>query len=125
MKQNPTTSIRMVSRKIHIHKSTVESIVHDEWLHPYRVQPIQVLEPGDYDKRIEFVKWYLQESAENPNFAASVLLTVEVVFSLEDMKFLKMSFSFIKYLFFHFNGNVNFTLNLWRCHLRQFNALNI
>ena len=44
---------------------------------------------------------------------------------LKLLSFLKMSFSFIKYLFFHFNRNVNFTLNLWRCHLSQFNALNI
>ncbi|GFW83395.1 DUF4817 domain-containing protein [Trichonephila clavipes] len=83
LERNPSTSTRVVSRETHIPQATVWRITHDEGLHPYHLQRVQALELGDYNKRMDFARWFLHESNADRNFAASVLFTDEATFSLE------------------------------------------
>ncbi|GFV63403.1 transposable element tc3 transposase [Trichonephila clavipes] len=83
LERNPSTSTRVVSRETHIPQATVWRIAHDEGLHPYHLQRVQALELGDYNKRMDFARWFLHESNADRNFAASVLFTDEATFSLE------------------------------------------
>lgn len=85
VEHNPSTSTRAVSRNTHIPQSTIWRIVHDGGLHSFHLQRVRTLEPEDYNKIIEFSKWYLQETATDRNFAASVFFTDEAAFSLEDV----------------------------------------
>ncbi|GFY16742.1 transposable element Tcb1 transposase [Trichonephila clavipes] len=85
LERNPSTSRRVVSRETHIPQATVWHIAHDEGLHPYHLQRVQALELGDYNKRMDFARWFLHESNADRNFAASVLFTDEATFSLEGM----------------------------------------
>ncbi|GFX01191.1 uncharacterized protein TNCV_4581571 [Trichonephila clavipes] len=64
-------------------QATVWRIAHDEGLHPYHLQRVQAVELGDYNKRMDFARWFLHESNADRNFAASVLFTDEATFSLE------------------------------------------
>ncbi|GBM83945.1 hypothetical protein AVEN_74044-1 [Araneus ventricosus] len=83
VERNPSISTRVISLNAHIPQSTFWRTVHDEGLHPYHVQCVQALEPGDYNKSIEFARQYLQKCAANRNFAARVLFTDEATFSLD------------------------------------------
>ncbi|GFT86126.1 DUF4817 domain-containing protein [Trichonephila clavipes] len=83
LERNPSTSTRVVSRETHIPQATVWRIAHDEGLHPYHLQRVQALELGDYNKRMDFARWFLHESNADRNLAASVLFTDEATFSLE------------------------------------------
>ncbi|GFR08644.1 hypothetical protein TNCT_146841 [Trichonephila clavata] len=40
LQRNPSTSIRVVSREIHIPQTIVGRIVHDEGLYPYHLQRV-------------------------------------------------------------------------------------
>ncbi|GFV82005.1 DUF4817 domain-containing protein [Trichonephila clavipes] len=83
LERSPSTSTRVVSRETHILQATVWRIAHDEGLHPYHLQRVQALELGDYNKHMDFARWFLHESNADRNFAASVLFTDEATFSLE------------------------------------------
>ncbi|GFX07272.1 uncharacterized protein TNCV_2972491 [Trichonephila clavipes] len=77
LERNPSTSTRVVSRETHIPQATVWRIAHDEGLHPYHLQRVQALELGDYNKRMDFARWFLHESNADRNFAEhSVYLTL-------------------------------------------------
>ncbi|GFY18952.1 DUF4817 domain-containing protein [Trichonephila clavipes] len=84
LERNPSTSTRVVARDTHIPQATVWRIAHDEGLYPYHLQRIQALELGDYNKHMDFARWFLHESNADRNFAASVLFTDEATFSLEE-----------------------------------------
>lgn len=66
-----------------IHQSTGWRIVYDGGLHSFHLQRFQSLEPGNYNKRFEFPRGYLQESTADRNFEAFVLFTDETALSLE------------------------------------------
>ncbi|GBM05154.1 hypothetical protein AVEN_197716-1 [Araneus ventricosus] len=50
---------------------------------PYHVQRVQELTQRDYPRRVEFARWFLQQSAVNPDFGATVLFTNECTFTRE------------------------------------------
>ena len=42
---------------------------------------MQLLQPDDYRKRVEFAQWFMQKGAVDPIFPASVLFTDEALFT--------------------------------------------
>ncbi|GFV33184.1 uncharacterized protein TNCV_970381 [Trichonephila clavipes] len=60
-KCNGREALSVVSRETHIPQTTVWRIAHDEGLHPYHLQRVQALELGDYNKRMDFARWFLHE----------------------------------------------------------------
>ena len=44
---------------------------------------MQLLQPDDFPKHVEFAQWFMQKGAVDPIFPASVLLTDEASFTRE------------------------------------------
>ncbi|GBN39692.1 hypothetical protein AVEN_129169-1 [Araneus ventricosus] len=80
---HPSTSTRAVARQLHASHSTTWRVMKDESLHPYHVQRVQEPTQRDYPRRVEFVSWFLQQSAVNSDFGATVLFTDERTFIRE------------------------------------------
>lgn len=80
---DPGTSTRAIAAKTGVSQSIVHRILQEAKLHPYHVQRVQALSAGDYQQRQDFARWFLQQSAVAPNFAADVLFTDEATFTLE------------------------------------------
>lgn len=79
----PSTSTRTVARQVDTSQSMTWRVLKDEHLHPFHVQRVQKLSPGDYPNRIEFARWFLQQNALNPHFGRTVLFTDECTFTRE------------------------------------------
>lgn len=72
-----STSVRMVSRRTGIPKSSVHRILQVESYHPYHIQKVQELKPEDYPKRVLFCQEMLQKNREDDNFFNNILWTDE------------------------------------------------
>jgi len=49
--QNPTTSIRALSRMLDIHRCSVHRILHEHRMHAYHFRRVQCPMPKDYPRR--------------------------------------------------------------------------
>lgn len=56
VEENPTTSIRRMSRRTGVAKSTVHRILKRNNLYPYHVQRVQALLPSDFQRRVDFCR---------------------------------------------------------------------
>lgn len=83
VENDPGTSTRAIGARLGVSHSSVWRILHEDELHPYHVQRVQALSDGDYQQRVDFAGWFLQQIAAAPNFAADVLFTDEAMFTLE------------------------------------------
>lgn len=83
VERNPRTSIRAVASQLTISRNSVQRILNEENFHAYHLQRVQLLNPDDYPKRVRFAQWFLEESANDPNFPAYVLFTDEATFTRE------------------------------------------
>ena len=81
--ENPESSTRELSAAVNVSHSTVWRILREERMHPYHAQRVQGLEPSDYQARVNFSTWFLQQMAVDPDFCAHVLFTDECTFSRE------------------------------------------
>ncbi|XP_044260986.1 uncharacterized protein LOC123008968 [Tribolium madens] len=79
--QEPTTSIRTISRLYGESKSLVQRVLKENHQHPYHYTQVQYLQPQDYPARVEFCQWLLRQHADNPNFLDRVIFTVESCFT--------------------------------------------
>lgn len=82
---NPSTSTRSIARTTGVSKSTVWKILHEERLFPYHLQRTQALKAADYPRRVDFCRWFLQQSTLTPSFSANVLFTDEATFTRDGM----------------------------------------
>jgi hypothetical protein len=73
--QEPTTSIRTISRLYGVSKSLVQRVLKENHQHPYHYTQVQHLQPQDYPARVEFCQWLLRQHADNPNFLDRVIFT--------------------------------------------------
>lgn len=80
---DPETSTRKLERRLHISRATINNITRGENLHPYHMQKVHKLEPGDNALRIQFCRSILRLNQEDPNFLRSVLWTDESLFTRE------------------------------------------
>ena len=82
---NPNTSVRQAAQSVPVSKSSVHRIVKNYLkLYPYKIQLVQAIKPGDYEKREQF--------------ARTLLINVE-----QDSANLNRIFSLISF-FLHFRG---------------------
>jgi hypothetical protein len=79
--QEPTTSIRTISRLYGVSKSLVQRVLKENHQHPYHYTQVQHLQPQDYPARVEFCQWLLRQHADNPNFLDRVIFTDESCFT--------------------------------------------
>lgn len=54
----------------------------DLHLHPYKVQLVQKLEPGDHGMRRVYAKWVLEQQKQNPDFSYQIFFSDEAHFHL-------------------------------------------
>lgn len=80
---NPTDSVRNVARMLNISRSSTQRILKDNRYHAYHYTRVQNLLPQDYQARINFCTWILEQEQMDPNFLLKVLFTDESNFSRE------------------------------------------
>lgn len=79
--QNPSTSTRAVANQLGSSNSTVWSVMNDDGQHPFHLQKVQGLTPNDYEPRVHFDQWLLQNCNEVPDFPGLILFTDECCFA--------------------------------------------
>lgn len=83
IEETPTTSTRVIAQNFGCSKSTAWRILHDEKLHPFKLQKVQALNPQDFPHRVECSRWFLTKDIEEPGFLENVLFTDEASFTRE------------------------------------------
>ena len=56
IEDNPNTSTRAISQQLGVSQSSVCRILHDQRVHSYHLQSVQLLQPDDYLKRAELAQ---------------------------------------------------------------------
>jgi Transposase. len=78
---NPSSSTRRLSEQFNISHQSVWRVLHTNLLYPYHIQRVQPLLPRDFPARLDYCRWFLQKTAQNPNFTSKILFTDEATFS--------------------------------------------
>ena len=88
-KKNANTNFRLhkstreLSEAVSVYRNTVWRVLREEGMHPCHAQRVPGLEPADYQARVNFSTWFLQNTVVDPDFCAHVLFTDECTFSSE------------------------------------------
>ena len=61
---NPSNSIRRAAVECGVSTGTVHKILKKKKYKPYKLNKVQHLQPGDYDRRLEFCHLLLNEGAD-------------------------------------------------------------
>jgi len=77
---NPQTSQRRAARDLDISRSTLQHIMKDLNLKPYKPKLLQALNEDDPDRRMEFCEWILDTIEEDPTLLDRILWTDEAIF---------------------------------------------
>lgn len=77
VERDPSTSVRIMSRRTGISKSQVHRTLRSVGYHPFHIRKVQQLKPEDYNRRIQFCEEMLRRQAENENFFNQILWTDE------------------------------------------------
>ena len=78
---NSNLSVRRVANQLN--RGTVHKILNkDINLHPYRMKIVQELSPVDYDKRMSFSRWLLEQVIRDQFFVDDLITSDEAHFLL-------------------------------------------
>lgn len=80
---NPGTSTRRIGFEVGCCHTTVHRVLKDHHLHPFKLQKVQDLLPGDPMRRVEFCQWFLAQVERNPAFPGLICASDEKGFSRE------------------------------------------
>ncbi|KFM65972.1 hypothetical protein X975_19681, partial [Stegodyphus mimosarum] len=75
VEEAPEVSTRALAREMTSSKSTVHRLVRSERLHPFRYTTVEGLKPDDFQKRVAFCEWLLQQQNTYNGFIAHTLCT--------------------------------------------------
>lgn len=78
--EDPSTSVRAISRRTGIARSTAHRILRRNNLHPYHVQRVQALLPADFPRRMNFCREMLRRCQQDPQFFNNILWCDESCF---------------------------------------------
>ncbi|KAK3892905.1 hypothetical protein Pcinc_003271 [Petrolisthes cinctipes] len=82
IEENPGTSTRRRSRQLRISRTSLQRVLRNLNLFPYKVQLVQQLKPKDYQQRLQYAV-RIQELARNDrNFTQNLMMTDEAHFHL-------------------------------------------
>lgn len=82
--EHPTSSTRGAAAALGIdNHMVVFNALHRNNHHPFRYQRVQGLNPADFQPRVNFCDWLLQQSNQQRNFTSFILFTDEATFSKE------------------------------------------
>lgn len=77
VERDPSTSTRKIARALNIPQTRVWKVLKAERLHPYHMQKVQRLEPGDPVARLMFCRWIVS----HPRTLPRILFTDEAQFT--------------------------------------------
>lgn len=80
VERDPSTSVRRISRRTRVARSSAHRILKRNNLHPYHVQRVQSLLPSDYQRRVDFCREMLRRCRENQLYFNSILWSDESSF---------------------------------------------
>ncbi|XP_023233054.1 uncharacterized protein LOC111632765 [Centruroides sculpturatus] len=69
--------LRQAQELLGVSHATVWRTLHEDRMHLYHLQRVQVLTPADYPLHVNFAHCYLQQAAANATFPADILFTDE------------------------------------------------
>ena len=81
--EDPSISIRKLSRQFEISKSSIQRVLSENKMHPYHFTRVQNLLPQDYGHRLNFCEWLLTQEENQPGFVQTILFTDESCFTRE------------------------------------------
>ena len=77
---SPITPQRSAVRDLHISRSSLQRIMKDLNLKPYKPKLLQALTEDDPDRRLEFCEWILDSTKKDPTLLDQILWTDEAIF---------------------------------------------
>jgi hypothetical protein len=78
---NPSSSTRSIASWTGLSQSAVWRVLRESSLHPFHLKPVQGLQPGDKERRLEYCRWLLHRVVDEPDFLNRVLWTDEAGFT--------------------------------------------
>lgn len=78
--EDPSVSIREMTSRTQVSRMSIWRVLNEQLLHPYHLQRVQGLTPADFPARVNFCRWFVQQTA-NPEFVSFVLFTDEASFN--------------------------------------------
>lgn len=79
--EEPNISIRRLALRMGVSTFIVWRTLREQGLHPYHIQRVQALEPGDPPRRLAFCHWLRAILQQQPNFLNNVIFTDEAGFT--------------------------------------------
>jgi hypothetical protein len=61
---NPSSSSCRLASRADIPQSTVWCVLHENQMHPYHLQPVQGLQPGDSKSRLQICRYILHKTMD-------------------------------------------------------------
>lgn len=80
IENDPTTSTRRIGYHLNVSHASVHRVLKRNELYPFHLTKVQHLLDGDYARRIEFCRWYLDQP-RTAVFRDSVMWTDEAMFT--------------------------------------------
>jgi hypothetical protein len=77
---NPSSSTHRIASQTGLSQSAVWHMLRENTLHPFHLQPVQRLQPGNKE-HLEYCQWLLHRVVDEPNFLNRVLWTDEAGFT--------------------------------------------
>jgi len=114
--ENPSISIRAISREIGISKSTIRTILKENEMHAFHYSKVQQLLPQDYARRITFCTWLLNQEERQPGFVHHIMFSDESYFIREGI-FNRRNYHIWAnenpHEYLPINSQHRFSINLW------------
>ena len=79
----PQSSTRSAEDDLGLTRASVQRILDNHDMHPYKFTKVQALKPEDYERRVQFCETILIRTQEDPNFLKKIIWTDEAKFSRE------------------------------------------
>lgn len=80
-RENPTTSTREAGRRFRCSHTFVRKVLRDDNQHPYHYRRCQELNPLDYQPRVTYCEWYLENANRNIIFTDECTFTRRGLFN--------------------------------------------
>jgi hypothetical protein len=82
-RRNPQLSQRRAAHEFNISRSSLQRIMKELKLKPYKPRLLQALNEDDPDRRLEFCEWLLDSVDEDPTLLDRILWSDEATFQLK------------------------------------------
>ena len=80
--RNPRISQRRASLELGLSRSSLQRLMQDLNLRPYKPRLLHALNEDDPDRRMEFCEWILNSTQEDPTLLDRILWTDEAIFQI-------------------------------------------